>query len=283
MVLVLALVEDGQVVVLAPPAGRGVQVDDQLDAVLAAGFQDLVQLVQLAIDPVVILRQVAVGARLAPVPLDLPTDQVGLPVPAQHAKVLLAESGGRHHASKSRQVMAAKDRPGVCPRRGPSPQHKKHLDPHVVEPDGSAAVLQAQVECSGGRVGRDGDAEGDLLPVEAAVHIVLVGPVGARGRRGEMQHVLDAVVRLGRLADALGLGLAREVEPAAAVRGQVDGPLNHVGSAGFLRRNLHAEHGAPSAGNPLGKAGLRPGLRLGRLVEVGLEDNVAGSRRDGRA
>ena len=167
------------------------QVDHKQNAIFPRLFEYLLQVVELAVEPAVVLRQIAVGVGLAPGPGDLNPHQFNVPS-MQRLEVVIGEFVRRHHPAQQRHggdplrigdlIVAVHQR-----------EQRIHLQARQIELHLAGAVLQPQLESSLLRGGRDGAGEGDFAPVEGSFETGRMVPVLLTVGIPVVEHEFDSV------------------------------------------------------------------------------------------
>ena len=250
-------IEHRHVPVFIPAARRGVQVDHEPQAVfLISDPKHLFVVIQLGIEPLVVLFKVALGADLSPVAAELGADQVDIPL-FEGLPVVLGElPGRRHHSAQRRDTLhpVGVDRLVIAVHRS---KQLFDLQAGEIELHLPGTLLQPQFHQSGsgGRIDRRG--KNQLLPVETSRHSADIVPMFQPVPIDIIEHEFDAVVDTRRNRNIFRPCPNPEAECTSAERSEVDFRFGAVHRLLRFRGYLHGQEPlAVPFGNPAEPARL---------------------------
>ena len=261
MVGVLLLKEHAHVAARNLAARRRMQIDDEFDVVLLRLIHRFLKVVEFAVQPLVILGEIDFRPDRSPVAGLLGADQIHIPL-LQGFEVFGADGSRRHDAALAAMIRDALRIFDLVIEVDPVLRRKQDsgLKRIEVELDPSRTVLQSERQHAGfGRIAERHIERKRLPAVGRTECAVRAGPLHRRLRpRLVGQHELHAVVRLRRFRH-IGAPVADEKgDGSAAIRFQVELPLEPVVSGRFVLRDVGDQH-APAVD------GLNPAVSAGRL------------------
>ena len=177
-------------------AGKRMQIDDEADTVFPAEREHLFIMVEHVMEPRIVLRKIAVGAGLPPVPDQLGPDQIDVPI-AERCEILRLEPDRRHHSAQRGRVSYGI---GITRRVFFLRCGEKFHNPQGIQIEFYLAAALLQAEFQGRLVPRAADhrIKGELLPIKGTVNSHSILPLFPVVFIGKMEHEFNAVIVVSR-------------------------------------------------------------------------------------